>query len=221
MESKGRTPLPPEGGELAVGAQVALYMNGKRMEKQILERGRGKLLLGALGPDSEKPLYFQPACVAQTLADERILFLLLRYEGGTGKGLSRKDMFHESPGGPLYIWPELHRLAMHHWLAVRVFDIYQPERVVLEDQGFLYALSETEASIIMSKPIVQGAFAECSLPLPELKEPVKVVLTRCEDLDDGAGYRAHFTVIDPSMRPRLREFMLTERARRLQAANAR
>lgn len=221
MENNKQSPPAGEKGELAIGAEVLLYMNGRRMKKQILESTRNGLLLASLDENPERPPFFQPACLVQDRMDQRILFQLLRFEEGAGRGLQRQDRFRLGPGGPLYIWPEMYRLAMHHWSSLQVFDPYQPDKVLLDDQGLLFNLSETEAGIIVGKPLPRGAFAQCSLPLSETPVMVSAVLTRCEDLHDGTGYRARFMIIDPSLRPRLRDFLLDEQAGRLLAASVR
>ncbi len=217
MESNNQSRALPAKTELAAGAVVSLFVNGKRLEKEILERRPEHLLLGALEESWQPPFHHQTACLVQILPDERTLFAVLRYEEGRGRGLGRQDLFRLIPGGSMYIWPGLNQMAMHEWCSLKVYDPYLPEKVLLEDQAFLYALSESEASMMVHKPLPQGAFADCSFALGEKELVIRAVLARCEDLDGGAGYRAHFMLIDPQLQPLLHEFLLNEQARRLQA----
>ncbi|MEA4969068.1 MAG: hypothetical protein VB051_00905 [Candidatus Pelethousia sp.] len=218
MESNNQNRALPEKTELSVGALVSLFVNGKRLSKEILERRAEHLLLGALEESWEVPFHHQTACLVQMLPDQRILFAVLRYEEGRGRGLGRRDLFRLIPGGSMYIWSGLNKMAMHEWCPLKVYDPYLTEEVLLEDQAFLFALSETEASMMVHKPLPLGAFADCTFVLDEKPLVMRAVLARCEDLDGGAGYRAHFMLIDPQLQPLLREFLLEEQARRLQAA---
>lgn len=218
MESNNQSRALPEKAELATGAVVSLFANGKRLGKEILERRPEHLLLGALEESWEPPFHHQTACLVQTLPDQRILFAVLRYEEGRGRGLMRQDLFRLIPGGSMYIWPGLSKMAMHEWCPLKVYDPYLPEKALLEDQAFLFALSESEASMMVHKPLPLGAFADCTFILDEEPLVMRAVLARCEDLDGGAGYRAHFMLIDPQLRSPLREYLLDEQARRLQAA---
>lgn len=219
MENRNRARIPPEKLELARGARVFVYMGGRCQEQQVLERRQNRILLGSLGDGRETPCYGQPACLIQGLADQRTLLVMLRFEDSKGRGLGRQDMFRLIPGTLQYIWPELNRLPMYDWSPLRVFAPFQLQEALLEDQAFLFSLSETEASLMVVKPLPVGAFADCTLPLGAEQLTARAVLARCEDLDGGACYRAHFTLIDQTLRPRLREFLLSEQARRLQAAD--
>ena len=194
-------------------------MNGRRIEAQILEKRRDQIILQPLSDDRDNASVGRLACLTQILPDQ-FLFAMVRHEESKGRGRERQDLFRLIPGTLLYIWPELHKLAMYAWVPLRVFAPGQPDKVLLEDEVFLFALSETEVSLIVGKRLPVGAFADCTLSLDHESLMTRVVLTRCEDLDGGAGYRTHFILIDQTLRPRLREFLFNERARRLQAVKA-
>lgn len=217
MEGNRQNRIPAKD-ELAAGSLVSLYVNGKRHEKEILERRPDHLLLGALGDAGEPPLYQQAACLVQSLSDERTLLAVMRFEEGRGRGRGRQDLFRLIPGGYMYLWPGLNSLAMHHWVPLQVYAPHEPSQILLDDLAFLFALTETQASMMIPIPLPPGSFAECSFPLGGEQLSLRTVLTRCEDLDGGAGYRGHFMLIDQWLRPKLREFLLDEQAKRLQAA---
>ncbi len=206
-----------EKAGLSPGARVIVYMNGKQIEETVFEKRQDQIVLQPLVYERNGFSVGRMACLTQMLGDQ-CLFAMLRCEERRGSGRERKDLFRIIPGTLLYIWPELHRLVMYTWTPLKVFAPYQPDKVLLEDEVFLFALSETEVSLLVGKPIPTGAFADCTLPLDGEPLTTRVVLTRCEDVDGGAGYRAHFILIDQTLRPRLREFLFNERARRLQAA---
>lgn len=206
--------------ELAPGAAVSLYVNGARWKGDVLEL-RGNILLLSLPAGKRGTLaYGQTACLVQMLPEEQILFFMLRYVECRGRGMEMKDVFQLVPGTRMVIWPELHRLPMYSWCRLKVFTPHQPGKTLLEDQAFLFALSEGEASMMVGRPLPLGAFAECALPLADETVTAAGVLMRCENLDNGACYRAHFMLIDKTLRLRLRDFLLTERARRMQTTAA-
>ena len=134
-----------------------------------------------------------------------------------GRDEEARDVFHMIPSSRMVIWPELNRLPMYVWCQTKVFIPHQPSKVLLEDKTFLFSLAETEICVMVGRQIPIGAFAECTLPLDEEEITAAAVLSRCENLDNGAFYRAQFTLMDKALGPRLREFLLHERARRMQS----
>ncbi|MEA5058897.1 MAG: hypothetical protein VB049_02500 [Candidatus Pelethousia sp.] len=220
MATRKQNQPAQEKAELVPGSKVILFMNGKRMEQQVLEKRRDQIVLSPITNSREETPSGSSACLVQEMADQRMFFVMLRHEERKGRGAVRLDCFRLVPGTNLYIWPELHKLAMYTWSPLHVFAPYRPDQTLLEDQALLFALSETEVSIMVDRHLPMGAFADCMLPLDEGMLVARAILTRCEDLDGGAGYRAHFFLIDQTLRPKLRDFLLNERVRRLQAVGA-
>jgi len=212
--------LDTEEQALSTDIQTLVYFQGGKFKARVVKRSQNRIFLTV---PKEKDIRLEDnalVCIRISLEDDRILLMLLDYQGRVHIPEGYCDLYLLLARQALCLWPDLYQQQMHAWCDLRVFEVATPKRILLEDRVFLVSLSKQFAGAILSDPLPLGAFAECTLPFGEKQVATRVMLSRLEAVRDGLFYKAQFHFIDPAFQQMTMEYLIEERAKRMRAAGS-